>query len=184
MMQRSVQMVCAIHDDLPGYGYRRVTEELSRRGQVANHKRGARLMKAHGLGPTPRRRFVRTTDSDNDQPIFPNLNRNVIPTLPNTVWVGDIIYIRLPSGPCYLAVILDACRRKVVRYALSRRMDTELTLVALTAAVRSPQPAAGCIHHTGRDSHYASDPYRQAPADFGLRVSMSAPAKPYENAQA
>ena len=127
---------------------------------------------------------MRPTDSDHDQPIFQNLYRNVIPTLPNTVWVGDIMYIRLPGGPCYLAVILDACRRKVVRYAPSRRMDTELTLVALTAAVRSRQPAAGCIHHTDRDSHYASDPYRQALADFGLRVSVSAPAKPYENAQA
>lgn len=182
--ERLAQMICAIQDELPGYGYRRVTEELARRGQVVNHKRVARVMKAHGLGISPRRRFVRTTDSAHDQPIFPNLYRNVIPTVPNTVWVGDLTYIRLSVGFCYLAVILDACSRKVVGYALSRRMDTQLTLAALTAAVRSRQPAAGCIHHTDRGSQYASEPYRQALADYGLRGSMSAPANPYDNAQA
>ena len=182
--ERLAEMICAIQDELPGYGYRRVTEELSRRGQVVNHKRVARVMNAHGLGISPRRRFVRTTDSAHDQPIFPNLYRNVIPTVPNTVWVGDITYIRLSVGFCYLAVILDACSRKVVGYALSRRMDTQLTLAALTAAVRSRQPPAGCIHHTDRGSQYASEPYRQALADYGLRGSMSAPANPYDNAQA
>ena len=182
--ERLAEMICAIQDELPGYGYRRVTEELSRRGQVVNHKRVARVMKADGLGISPRRRFVRTTDSAHDQPIFPNPYRNVIPTVPNTVWVGDITYIRLSVGFCYLAVILDACSRKVVGYALSRRMDTQLTLAALTAAVRSRQPPAGCIHHTDRGSQYASEPYRQALADYGLRGSMSAPANPYDNAQA
>lgn len=158
--ERLVEMICAMQDELPGYGYRHVTEELGRRGQVVNHKRVARVLKAHGLGITPRRRFVRTTDNAHDQPIVPNLYRNVIPTVPNTVWVGDITYVRLAVGFCYLAVILDACSRKVVGYALSRRMDTQLTLAALTAAVRCRQPPAGCIHQTDRGSQYASEPYR------------------------
>lgn len=158
--ERLVEMICAMQDELPGYGYRHVTEELGRRGQVVNHKRVARVLKAHGLGITPRRRFVRTTDNAHDQPIVPNLYRNVIPTVPNAVWVGDITYVRLAVGFCYLAVILDACSRKVVGYALSRRMDTQLTLAALTAAVRCRQPPAGCIHQTDRGSQYASEPYR------------------------
>jgi putative transposase len=99
---------------------------------------------------------VRTTDSSHDQPVYPNLYRNVIPSRPNQVWVGDLTYIRLSVGFCYLAVILDACSRKVVGYALSRRMDTQLTLAALMAAVRSRQPAEGCIHHTDRGSQYES----------------------------
>ena len=70
-----VQLIGSIQDELPGYGYRRVTYELRRRGFLINHKRIARLMKMHGLGIKPRRRFVRTTDSDHDSPIFPNLYR-------------------------------------------------------------------------------------------------------------
>lgn len=94
-----------------------------------NHKRVARVMKAQGMGIKPRRRFVRTTDSKHNSPIFPNLYRNVIPTRPNVVWVADFTYIRIASGFCYLAAILDACSRKVVGYAISRNIDTTLVSV-------------------------------------------------------
>ena len=56
-----IELIESIQDELPGYGYRRVTHELHRRGHVVNHKRVARVMRAQGLGIKPRRRFVRTT---------------------------------------------------------------------------------------------------------------------------
>lgn len=179
-----VQLIESIQDELAGYGYRRVTHELRRRGHLINHKRIARLMKLHGLGIKPRRRFVRTTDSDHDSPIFPNLYRNVIPSRPDLVWVADFTYIRIESGFCYLAAILDACSRKVVGYAISRRIDTPLALAALRSAVRSRQPQPGCIHHTDRGCQYASETYRRALQEAGLRGSMSSPGNPYHNAQA
>ncbi|MDQ0590007.1 IS3 family transposase [Variovorax paradoxus] len=83
-----VQFIESIRDELPGYGYRRVTDELRRRGHLINHKRIARLMKMHGLGIKPRRRFVRTTGSDHGSQIFPNLYRNVILSRPDLVRVA------------------------------------------------------------------------------------------------
>ena len=65
--ERLVELIGDVQDELSGYGYRRVTRELQRRGHLVNHKRIARVMKAHGLGIRPRRRFVRTTDSAHDQ---------------------------------------------------------------------------------------------------------------------
>jgi putative transposase len=182
--ERLIELIGDIQDELPGYGYRRVTRELQRRGHLVNHKRIARVMKAHGLGIRPRRRFVRTTDSAHDLPIFPNLYRNVIPTRPDVVWVADFTYIRIAAGFCFLAAILDACSRKVVGYAISRRIDTQLALAALDAAVKTRQPPRGCIHHTDRGCQYASDAYRRALKEFGLRGSMSSPGNPYHNAQA
>ena len=178
------QLVQDVQRDLPGDGYRRVTHELRPRGHLINHKRIARVMRTHGLGIKPRRRFVRTTDSDHDLPIFPNLYHNVIPAKPDTVWVGDITYIRLASGFWYLAVLLDACSRKVVGYAISHQIDTQLVLAALKAAVRNRQPAPGLICHSDRGSQYAAETYRRALAAFGLRGSMSSPGNPYHNAQA
>jgi transposase InsO family protein len=94
-----------------------------------------------------------TAAGDKDSAYFPNLYRNVIPSAPDLVWVGDITFIRVETGFVYLAVILDACSRKVVGYSISRRIDTELTLAALDAAVQSRQPKPGtCIHHTDRGS--------------------------------
>ena len=183
--EQLVQHIDDIQDEFPGYGYRRVTLELRRRGHLVNHKRVARVMKAAGQGVKPRRRFVRTTDSKHDWPVFPNLYRNVIPARPDTVWVGDITYIRIATGFCYLAAILDACSRNVVGYAISRQIDTQLTLAALRSAVASRRPPRdSCIHHTDRGCQYASGEYRQELKKFGLIGSMSSPANPYHNAQA
>jgi len=180
-----VELIGEIQDEFAGYGYRRVTRELQKRGYIVNHKRIARVMKEHGLGIKPRRRFVRTTDSNHDLPVFPNLYKNVIPAKPDVVWVADITYIRIVAGFCYLAAILDACSRKVVGYAISRHIDSQLTLAALDAAVASRKPAPHtCIHHTDRGSQYASDEYRRALNNYKLIGSMSSRANPYHNAQA
>lgn len=182
--ERVVELIGHIQDELPGYGYRRVTHELRRRGHALNHKRVARLMRANALGIKPRRRFVRTTDSGHDQPVWPNLYRNVIPSRPDLVWVADITYIRLNQEFCYLAAVLDACSRKAVGYAISKNIDTQLTLAALDAAIRARRPLPGCIHHSDRGSQYANARYRQMLDRAGMRGSMSAPGNPYHNAQA
>ena len=57
---------------------------------------------------------MRTTHSRHDNPIHPNLYRNIIPQRLDQVWVADFTYIRVAQGFCYLGVILDACSRKVV----------------------------------------------------------------------
>lgn len=145
-----------VQDELPCYGYRRVTHELRRRGFAINHKRVARVMRVAGLGIKPRKRSVRTTDSRHDSPIFPNLYRNLIPDRPDRVWVADFTYIRVVTGFCYLAAILDACSRKVIGYGLSQHLDTELALAALRAAVMTRKPSKGCIHYTDRACQYAS----------------------------
>ncbi|MET3178262.1 UNVERIFIED_ORG: putative transposase [Variovorax guangxiensis] len=132
----------------------------------------------------PRTRFVRTTDSKHDSPVFPNLSRNVIPTRPNLVWVADFTYIRIATGFCYLAAILDACSRKVVGYAISRNINTTLASAALRSAAQSRRPLPGCIVHTDRRAQYASETYRRASQEAELRGSMSSPGDPSHNAQA
>ena len=53
-----------------------------------NSKKVRRLMREHGLQPKRRRRFVITTDSDHNGPIFPNLARNMALEGPNQLWVA------------------------------------------------------------------------------------------------
>src|SRR6266478_7842665 len=68
-----VAQMKSICDEFEAYGYRRVDAELRHRGLIVNSKKVRRLMRAHDLQPKHRRRFVATTDSDHDNPIFPNL---------------------------------------------------------------------------------------------------------------
>src|SRR6516162_9591817 len=83
------------------------------------------------LQPKRRKRFVATTDSDHDGPIFPDLARDRIVDGPNQLWVADITYIAIGAGFVYLAAILDAWSRRVVGYAISRSIDARLAIAAL-----------------------------------------------------
>jgi putative transposase len=149
----------AITGEFPGYGYRRVTHELRRRGTLVNHKRVARVMRESAL------------------------LRGVQPDGPNQVWVADLTYLRLEREFAYLAVILDAWSRKVVGYAVGPLLDARLPLAALEAALESRCPPPGLIHHSDRGVQYASWRYRERLAEAGLRGSMSRTGNPYDNAQ-
>jgi transposase InsO family protein len=85
-----VAAMSTICDEFEAYGYRRVGAELRHRGLVVNSKKVRRLMREHDLQPKRRRRFVATTDSDHDGPIFPDLARDRIVDGPNQLWVADI----------------------------------------------------------------------------------------------
>ena len=76
-----IEAICA---EFEAYGYRRVTAELRHQGQLVNSKRVRRLMREHGLSPKQRRRYVTTTDSDHDEPIFPNLAADMAPDGPTS----------------------------------------------------------------------------------------------------
>src|ERR1700722_5092983 len=145
---------------------------------------GRRLMRENHLQPKRRKRFVATTDSDHDGPIFPALARHRILDGPNQVWVADITYIAIAIGFVYMAAILDAWSRRVVGYAISRSIDARLAVAALKAAIRVRQPPKGCIHHSDRGSQYASEIYRSLLTGHGLVGSMGRRGNPYDNAKA
>jgi putative transposase len=85
-----VEAIATICDEFEAYGWRRVRAALRQQGIVANHKKIRRLMREHDLQPKRRRRFVATTDSAHDGPIFPNLAHAMIPDGPNQLWVASL----------------------------------------------------------------------------------------------
>jgi len=128
-----IATMMAICDEFEVYGYRRVGAELRHRDIIVNSKKVRRLMREHDLQPKRRRRFMATTDSDHDNPIFPDLARDRVVDGPNQLWVADITYIAIAAGFVYLAAILDAWSRRVVGYAISRSIDARLAIAALKA---------------------------------------------------
>ena len=141
-------------------------------------------MREHDLQPRRRRRHVATTDSDHDQPIYPNRTRELAIDGPNQLWVADITYVAIVDGFVYVAVILDAWSRRVVGYAISRSIDVRLTLAALNAAIERRKPPPGCVHHTDRGSQYAAQGYREALLRYSLVGSMGRRGNPYDNPKA
>jgi putative transposase len=170
--------------EFAGYGYRRVTHALKRAGWLANHKRVLRIMREESLLCQLKRQFVHTTDSQHPSQVYPNLVKGMIIEAPDVVWVADLTYIRLPSTFVYLAAILDAYSRKCVGWKLSRRIDTQLTLGALEAALAVRCVKAGLIHHSDRGVQYASTEYVARLQSIEAQISMEALGNPSDNAKA
>jgi transposase-like protein len=147
-----VEAMHAIKDEFEAYGWRRMQAALRQQGWAVNHKKIRRLMREHGLRSPRRRRFVITTDSDHDQPIFPNRTRELAIDGPGQLWVADLTYVTVAIGFVYIAAILDAWSRRIVGFAIGRRIDARLTLAALTAAIELRRPPPGCVHHSDRGS--------------------------------
>lgn len=176
-----IQRICL---EMPRYGYRRVTAELHRRGYIVNHKYVLRLMREDNLLCLRKKRWIRTTDSSHGYRIYPNLTQGLILTHPNQLWVADITYVRLVREFVYLAVIVDAFSRRAIGWALSHHIDTQLSLDALTMALRTRTVTPGLIHHSDQGVQYAATEYTDLLKAHGIGISMSRKGNPYDNATA
>jgi putative transposase len=170
--------------EMPGYGYRRVTQELERRSLPANHKRVLRLMRQDNLLCLRQGGFIRTTDSNHAWLIYPNLVPELILRTMDQLWVADITYIRLLREFIYLAVVLDAYSRRCIGWALDRTLEADLAMAALQMALRSRKVQPGLVHHSDRGVQYASAHYTGLLQAHGIRISMSRRGNPYDNAKA
>lgn len=171
--------------EFAGYGYRRVTHELARRGWQINHKRVLRIMREESLLCQIKKHFViTTTNSRHGFAVYPNVLVDALLSAPDQAWVADFTYIRLRSAFVYLACILDAFSRRCVGWELSRDMTTQMTSRALQQAIAVRHPQPGLIHHSDRGVQYASQQYVEQLQGIGARMSMSAVGNPYDNAKA
>ena len=163
------------------YGYRRIKVEIEKAGLVVGVKKVRQIMRRDNLLAVRRRKFVATTDSAHRYRVFPNLAQYLELTAIDQLWVADLTYIRLQSEFVYLAVVLDGWSRKVVGWALDRSLGHNLTVAALEGAIRTRQPSSGLVHHSDRGSEYACSAYVERLEKIGATLSMSRPARPWEN---
>ncbi len=172
-----------IQGEFAGYGYRRLGKQLRREGICVNDKRIRRVQRQYQLFPIRWQSFkIATTDSNHGHKVYPNLLAQLTLTGTNQAWVADITYIRILKGFVFLAALLDRYSRKVIGWAISKRIDAELCLAALKIALDTRQPPAGCIHHSDRGVQYASSAYQRLLASVHFRPSMSRTGDCWDNA--
>jgi len=165
------------------YGAPRIHAELKEEGTRVSRKRVARLMKESGLVGASRRKTVRTTRRDPAARPAPDLvDRKFAASGPNQLWVADITYIPTLAGFLYLAVVLDVWSRKIVGWAMSSRLVTQIVLDALEMAVEQRRPAEGVIHHSDQGCQYTSTEFGKRCREAGIRPSMGSVADCYDNA--
>jgi len=131
----------------------------------------------------PQRRRLVTTNSKHGYAIAENLlARDFAAEAPNRGWMVDITYIATMEGWLYLATVIDLYSRRIVGWAMSDRIDQELTLTAIRMALLWRKPDASLVHHSGRWVQYAATQYRQLLRAWNVTVSMSRKGDCYDNA--
>ena len=104
----------------PNYGYRRITKHLHREGTIVNHKKIARIMRENDWSCRPRKRkWVRTTDSNHNYRIYPNLIKDLQVDGINQVWVADITYSAPRLGICRGAYPWNARKCLAIRCGIA-----------------------------------------------------------------
>lgn len=171
------------HGSGGAYGSPRVYRGLKAKGILCSEKRVARLMRLRRLFSKRVRRYKVTTKRDRVYRSAPNLLRgNFRAERPNQKWLADISYIPTWEGWLYLATVLDLYSRRVVGWAMSERMTSDLTIAALKMALMQRQPASGLIHHSDQGSQYADSRYQSLLASWGIEASMNGSGAWYDNA--
>jgi putative transposase len=110
------------------------------------------------------------------------VDRHFAASGPNQLWVADMTYIPTMAGFLYLAVVLDVWSRKIVGWAMSSRLVTQIVLDALAMAVEQRRPTDGVIHHSDQGCQYTSIEFGKRCREAGVRPSMGSVGDCYDNA--
>ena len=173
------------------YGAPRIHAQLAREGVHVARKRVARLMRLVGLRGASRRRWPHTTRQRAGARPCPHLaHRHLSADARDVLWVADATYLPTGEGFLYLAVVLDVFSRRVVGWAMSNHLYTELMLRALDMALQQRRhegshPAFGPgmpIGSTSPSRHTSIAFGRGAAARRACNRRWARPATPTTNA--
>lgn len=164
------------------FGSRSITGLMQEDGYQVGRFKVRRLMKELGLvskqpgSHAYKQATVERIDIPN------HLNREFAVAMPNQVWCGDITYIWAGNAWCYLAVVMDLYKRKIVGWAMSDSPDAELVVKALSMAYEARGRPSGLLFHSDQGSQYASRKFRQRLWRYRIKQSMSRRGNCWDNA--
>ena len=154
----------------PCLGSRRLVTVLERdHGVNTNRKRLQRLRRETGqeaIWCKPR-----TSIPDNGHRKYPYLLRDLTIDRPDQVWCADITYVPMPQGKAYLCAVMDWYSRKVLGWALSNTMGTDLCLAALEMALSATGKVPE-IFNTDQGCQFTSAEWIGRLTELGVKISM------------
>ncbi len=182
--QALLKRISKIFDKSEGrYGSPRVHKMLTRQDIQVSRKRVARLMRENNL----KARVTQVTRRQPGLKRFLKRGENKLltfglPTACDQVWVADVTYIKLGNRWSYLATIMDQHSRRILGWSLSYTRSTELTLAALSHAVRKGRRTNGIILHTDRGVEFTGSAFQEGLSKLSIEHSVNRPGHCTDNA--
>ena len=178
------------HDASDGVnGAPRILADLRDAGEAISRKTVAKLMRENemrGISPRPWRPV--TTITDARVHAIPDLvERRFDRGALNVVWTSDITYLATGQGWLYLCAVRDGCSRRVLGYAFSKSLHTDVVESALRRAVTFRDPVSGAtdgvIFHADRGCQYTSTQLADVATELDVRLSVGRTGVCWDNAQ-
>ena len=116
-------------------------------------------------------------------PAAPDLvRRRFSARAPNELWIADITYVPTWEGWLFLAVVVDACSRRVCGWSMRDDLKADLVVDAPGMATTRRHPGPGLIHHSDRGGQYRSLAFGRTLRDSGILASMGSRGDAFDNA--
>lgn len=173
-----------IRSKQPRVGVKKLHRHLRARGVKIGRDRLFSLLRRKNLLVKPKRRYVRTTQSNHWFKKYNNLIKGKQINGPGQVIVGDITYLETREGFCYLFLLTDVWSRKILGYSVSKSLSVEGSLLALDMALGEIKDPSRLIHHSDRGIQYCCRAYTDKLKDKKIHISMTEENHVYENALA
>jgi len=172
----------ASHDT---YGAPRILDDLADEDINVSRKRVARLMRELGLagvsGREGRRRGRKSTVAESDA-VVDLVRRDFTADEPDLVWFADITYVPTWEGWLFLAVVMDACTKRIVGWSMRDDIKADIVVDALGMGTTMRRPKPGLVHHSDRGAQYRSLVFGKSLRDSGILASMGETGMPHDNA--
>ena len=173
------EKIVALHDASDGVnGAPRIVADLRDDGESVSQKTVAKLMRDNGIaGISPRGWRPVTTIADQKPHSIPDLvERRFDRGELNVVWTSDITYLATDQGWLYLCAVRDGCSRRVIGYAFSDSLHTDLVETAVRNAMSFRDPVTGStdgvIFHADRGCQYTSMQMAEVAEELNMRLSV------------
>ena len=165
-------------------GSPKILADLREDGEIISRKTVAKTMRKLGLVGICPKKWKTTTITDHADAYPADAAKQTWDTgTLNTVWVGDITYLRTWEGWLYLATVIDAHSRRVIGWVIAEHMRTDLVEDALRMAItlRGELPEK-VVFHTDRGTQYTSAQITKFASQNGITRSMGLTGICWDNA--
>lgn len=164
-------------------GSRELVKKLNEEGVRVTRHQVRMVMQQLGLKVTQRMAYRVTTKRKHSDRVADNLlNQQFNPVGMNQVWAGDVTYLKTGEGWMYLAIVMDLYSRRIVGWAIDKRMTTSLISRAMIKAYNLRQPPKGLVFHSDRGSQYTSKAFATLLKGYDIRASMGDVGACWDNA--
>ena len=171
------------HESRQSLGSRQLMKQLRKEGFKIGRYKVRSLMKKLNLRVKQRVAYKVTTKRKHSDKVADNmLNQQFNPAKPNHSWAGDVTYLKTAEGWMYLSVVMDLYSRKIIGWAIDKRMTVDLVERSMEMAIILRKPVDSVIFHSDRGSQYTSSSFQKLLDRNNFIPSMSGKGACLDNA--